>query len=136
MRKLQNQVLLFSGAMILTLVAALFFLPKVRCCEQDSAELEALTRAAADGQVAAIRALFERARKDGVPALEEHWALEGALRGDEQLRNAYIALFRTRFTDDRRKQVIARLSNEKNVTGAACLIAVLSNQHAPAGSCS
>ena len=111
-------------------IAAYFLLPTAHCCGGNSQEEAALTAAAAAGQLGAIRASFERARKDGVPALEEHWALQGALRGDEQLRKMYVEFYRTRFSEDRRRQVLAQISKENDLPGTACLASVLANPQA------
>jgi hypothetical protein len=106
--------------------AAYWLLPNAHCCDKPDEELEALTSAARGGQLDAIRALLERAGRDGIPALEEYWALDGALRGDASLRAAYVGSYRTRFTAEQQKLVLSRINEERRMPAAACLLSTLS----------
>lgn len=117
---------------MLLLAAALFSLPKKSCCDDADPELEALTARAMAGELDAIKVLYQRAKTEGVQPMEEYWAMEGALRGDKALRDAYVKIFHSRMDADRKQRLLAAMKDRSAMPGATCLLAMLS-EASPAG---
>jgi hypothetical protein len=113
--------------LVVGLLAGVFFLlPKSACCGATDLEMEQLTDRATAGDLVAVRSLYERAKSDGVEPMMEHWAFEGALLGDRQLREAFVEMFSARFDDQRKAHAIAQAQSRASLPGASCLKEVLS----------
>ena len=116
------------AAKVLAALAALtglfFLLPNAHCCDESDPALERLIVRANAGAMDAIHALYAKARVDRVRPEEELWALEGALRNNKPLRDAYAVMFKGEANSDRRRQVLAMVQASK-LPGAPCLLATL-----------
>lgn len=118
------------------LAAAFFSLPRHNCCDDADPELEALTPRAMAGDLGAIKALYQRAKTEGVQPMEEHWAMEGALRGDKALREAYVEVFHARIMDaDRKQRLLAAMKDRSEMPGATCLLAMLGGASSAGAAC-
>lgn len=114
--------ILGTSVAVLALLTSLFFLlPKTNCCDESDPQLEQLTDRAAAGQLDAIETLYERAKKEGVEPMQEHWAFEGALRGDKALRRAYVEIFKSEISVERRQRLLATIKASE-MPGAPCLL--------------
>jgi hypothetical protein len=129
-----RKVVLFLLVGCLAFAAMFFMLPKSSCCEDD-AQLERLTDAAAAGDLDAIEALYMKAERDGVQPMQEHWALEGALRGDRNMRMAYVELFNSRIEPARQQSVLAAIQNSPHMPGTSCLLVQLVGTASAASEC-
>lgn len=128
-------VLVTSIVALVLLTGVFFVLPQTNCCGESDSQLEQLTDRASAGQLDAIATLYERARKDGVVPMEEHWALEGALRGDKALRVAYGEIFRSRIDADRQKRLLSLIKERSAMPGASCLLESLSEPSSDSSTC-
>jgi hypothetical protein len=116
------------------LLGVLAVLVNEDCCEKDDPERTALMSAAFNGDVKAIRVLYDEAKSSGVRPMEEHWAMEGALRGDHALQLAYRELF-SQMEANRRAAVLQGIANRRATPGADCLYKALAASGAEAFSC-
>lgn len=118
---MKSRSFLFAGAIFLVLVAAFFLLPKGGCCEKDNPSLDATMVSAGKGDIDAIRKLYEIAKVEKVRPMEEHWALQGAMKGDRNLRLAYSELF-AQMDQERQRRVLAQIKEQPTLAGAACVL--------------
>jgi len=135
LRKAAHRWLYVAGFGVALLVGGFFLLPHAHCCDKESPEIERLTGLAIAGDLDAIRALYQQARRDGTDASEEQWALEGALRGDKELQAAYVNLFATRFSEERRQRVVERVRAKAAMPGATCLLDSITQSQPPKVGC-
>lgn len=126
---------LIFGTLILMfcLIGIFFLLPKHNCCDDPNPELEALTTRAFAGELDAINELYQRAKIEGVEPNEEYWALEGALKGDKKLHRAYVKIYKTRVSADRKQQLLESVVARSDMPGAPCLIEMM-NEVLPSSS--
>ncbi|MBG9386648.1 hypothetical protein [Caenimonas aquaedulcis] len=135
MSKLKSRLLVFAGLLVAIGIAGYFFLPTAHCCDEDDPESAALVSAANAGKMEAIQALFERAQRDKIPALEENWALIGALRGDQKMRQTYVSFYRTRLSSEQRSRVLSYIGGVTDMPGKPCLLADLTETSSTGGAC-
>lgn len=102
-------------------VSGALLLPRASCCETAEPLSDKLNAEAANGNLAAISALYVQAKSDGVRPMEEHWALEGALRGDGALRSAFAGYFKS-MDPARQQRVLGQIREKLTMAGAPCLL--------------
>lgn len=112
-----------KGAIVAGFVVGLFFLLPTHKCGDDEpdAQLEALTKKADAGDMAAITAILEKDRRDGVEPLVAYWTLMGALHGNKQLCKEYLERYAS-FTRDQQLRMIEVVSGKQSMAGADCLL--------------
>jgi hypothetical protein len=124
MRKIRGVFMAISViALILVFIGAT--LSSDDCCEKPDSETQTLLASAERGDVKAIRTLYDRAVLDHVSPMIEHWALKGALAGDEPMRCLYLKIFRTKMELERQKNIVAHIRSESKAPGAALLLELL-----------
>lgn len=121
--KRKNVFIFAKCAAVLALLVGLFFLlPKTKnCCDAFAPELEKLIIRGHAGDIDAIATLHAKAKKEGIKAEEELWALEGGLRGNETLRRAYVEIFKSEINPERRQRLLATIKASE-MPGAPCLL--------------
>jgi hypothetical protein len=121
---MRRRVIVSIGLLVLALGGVFLILP-VSDCEEMNAQEKKLTELAGQGDLHAVSALFALSRQRQVPALEEVWALEGALLGDPGFQKEYVIFFKTRFDRTRQERVIKYLQEKRDKPGAKCLTSLL-----------
>jgi len=137
-KKMKNKlrtILIVTITVFAVLVGLFFLLPKTNCCDESDLQLEELTNRAVAGQLDAITMLYERAKREGVEPSEEYWALEGALRGDQRLRRAYVEMFKTRADSERQQRLLRIIKERSAMPGAPCLLESLGAPLSTASAC-
>lgn len=132
----RHTLLLTLVVAALALLSGLFFLlPRANCCDEPDKQLEQLTARAKDGHLDAISQLYDRAKREGVKPLQEHWSLEGALRGDKDLRSAFIEAFETRISPERQERILSTIRERSSMPGAPCLLELLESPSPVGAAC-
>ncbi|WP_230181203.1 hypothetical protein [Aquabacterium sp. CECT 9606] len=119
-------------AAAILMVLALVLVHETDCCEKSDPQVKSLLALAEQGDLLAIRELYVKASSDGVTPMVEHWALEGAIRGDPKLREDFILLF-GRMDVGRKGQLLSVLRRRTDQPGTACLLTLLESPGAPMG---
>lgn len=116
-------IALALGAVVLG--GAFLALPRSNCDDELDPQIARLTDRAHEGELEAIAALYALNRQRGVAPLEEYWALRGAMTGDSWFQNEYVALFKSRFTDNERGRVIKSIEAQQEFPRRSKLLEML-----------
>jgi hypothetical protein len=122
------------GVSVLAVADGWLLLPMPNSCEKTDPELDRLTASAGRGDMEAISVLFAQAKRDGVQPMQEHWALEGGLRGNRALRQAFVDYFNG-MRMDHQQRVVAQIKLRSAMLGAPCLLRALGDSSVVAQAC-
>ena len=118
------------------LAGFLIWLPKPKCGEYIDPSVKLLMEQAKLHDRLAINTLWSKSRADGVQALEEYWALKGALLNDSALLDEYVSLVSVRYDLERTSRVISNIKLEPDSPGKLCLLKLLAHEIKKSSECS
>ncbi|MFZ6723728.1 hypothetical protein [Undibacterium sp. Ji49W] len=127
MVKNKIQTIGLSLCALATLTGLFFLLPQSHGDEDFvDPQIKLMQQKADDGDLPSISALYQYEKNRGIVALEEYWALQGALLGDTALRQVYIDFF-NQFDAQQKQRILEIIREHQDKPGADCLLASLEN---------